>query len=196
MPDDFIEDLDGEILNFEGASRDRDGGTDAHVAARAALDTAMEKAMNALRRLDAAVPNRLRTDPPRLAVSTRVRRIAAQRQPRRSEASGETPVAPPPAAGGRRYVGRCFVDVGRKLWAGFPRVRRGSGRRRDRQMDERIAEDSTRCEADQGASVEETHLSDVSELLAAGITSGVTTTRVIDLNDPDFEARLCQVSIS
>jgi len=66
----------------------------------------------------------------------------------------------------------------------------------DRQMDERIAEDSTRCEADQDASVEETHLSDVSELLAAGFTSGVTTTRVIDLNDPDFEARLCQVSIS
>ena len=63
-------------------------------------------------------------------------------------------------------------------------------------MDERIAEDSLRRETDQGASVDDTHLSDVSELLAAGIASGVTTTLVVALNDSDLEERLCQVSIS
>ena len=62
-------------------------------------------------------------------------------------------------------------------------------------MDERIAEDSLRRETDQGASVDAPHLSDVSELLAAGITSAVTT-HVVDRNDSDLEERLCQVSIS
>ena len=106
MPDDFIADLDRDILAFEEASRDRDAGTDAHVAARAALDTAMENAMNALRRLDAAVPNRLSNDPAKLAVWTRARRIAAQPQPRRSEAAEETTVVPPnlPEAGGTSAV--------------------------------------------------------------------------------------------
>ena len=63
-------------------------------------------------------------------------------------------------------------------------------------MDERIAEDSTRREADQRAGGDGTHLTDVSELLAAGIASEVKTTRHVDLHDSDVVERLCLVSIT
>ena len=75
--------------------RGRDAGTGVHIAARAALDTTMEMALNALRRLDAAVPNRLKGDAVALAVWTRARRLAAAT--RRGESAETVPEAVPVA---------------------------------------------------------------------------------------------------
>ena len=78
MPEDFIEDLTRDIAELKDACRDRNASTGADVAARAAFDTAMEKALNALRRLDAAVPNRLGRDAAKRAIWTRARGTAPQ----------------------------------------------------------------------------------------------------------------------
>ena len=98
MPEDFIDDLNRDIRAFEEAMRGRDAGTGAHIAARAALDTTMEAALNALKRLDAAVPNRLKGDTAALAVWTRARRLApASRRGESTDAAPEAvPVAPAP----------------------------------------------------------------------------------------------------
>ena len=67
------------------------------IAARAALDAEMEKALNALRRLEAAVTNRLNSEPTVLAVWSRARRIAPQPRARSSsEATTEVDPAPLP----------------------------------------------------------------------------------------------------
>jgi hypothetical protein len=84
LPDSFLNDLEHAMTGFDDACRDREAGTDAHVAARAALATEMKKAMSALRRLDAAVVNRLAHQPTTLAVWSRARRVAPQRKSRSS----------------------------------------------------------------------------------------------------------------
>ena len=96
MPEDFLEDLNRDIRAFEDAMRGRDAGTGVHVAARAALDKTMEAALNALKRLDAAVPNRLKGDAAALAVWTRARRLAPAT--RRGESVEAEPEALPVAA--------------------------------------------------------------------------------------------------
>ena len=97
MPEDFLEDLERDTTEFENASRSRDAGKDAHIAARAALDAEMEKALNALRRLEAAVTNRLNGEPAVLAVWNRARRIAPQPRARSSsEATTQADPAPLP----------------------------------------------------------------------------------------------------
>ena len=59
MPEKFLEDLHEAIKDFEEAIRDREAGKGTNVAARTAIDTAMEEGLDAVRRLDAIVPNRL-----------------------------------------------------------------------------------------------------------------------------------------
>jgi hypothetical protein len=100
MPESFLEDLAGEIADFESALDDRAAGKQTHVSARAALDEAMGRALNALRRLDAAVPNRLADDAARLAAWSVARRVAPH--PRRGvRVSQEEDVTPiPPASSG------------------------------------------------------------------------------------------------
>ena len=68
MPEDFMEDLDKDIKDFEAAIRDRETGKDMNVAARASIETSMEAGLDAVRRLDAVVPNRLRDDAAAVAV--------------------------------------------------------------------------------------------------------------------------------
>jgi hypothetical protein len=75
MPSDFLEDLDEDIKDFESAIRDREAGKDMNVAARASIETSMEAGLDAIRRLDAVVPNRLRDDGAAVAVWERARRI-------------------------------------------------------------------------------------------------------------------------
>ena len=90
MPEDFMEDLDKDIKEFEAAIRDRETGKDMNVAARASIESSMEAGLDAVRRLDAVVPNRLRDDAAAVAVWERARRI----EYRSSRAKAETPVTP------------------------------------------------------------------------------------------------------
>jgi hypothetical protein len=98
LPEVFIEDLTRDIGGLEDACRDRNASTGAHVAARAAFDTAMEKALNALRRLDAAVPNRLSRDAAKRAIWTRARRTAPQPKSRHSATKAAPRPTPTPLA--------------------------------------------------------------------------------------------------
>jgi hypothetical protein len=91
MPADFLEDLAADIREFEDATREQEAGKDTHVLARAAIEAAMELGLDAVRRLDAVVPNRLRNDDAALATWERARRV----EYRSGRARGETPAPPP-----------------------------------------------------------------------------------------------------
>ena len=62
MPGNFIEDLERAIRDFELAIRETHASKGTAIAASASIDEAMEAGLNAIRRLDAIVPNRLRND--------------------------------------------------------------------------------------------------------------------------------------
>jgi hypothetical protein len=79
MPSDFLEDLERDMTEFENAIRDREVGKDMNVAARASIESSMEAGIDAVRRLDAVVPNRLRDDGAAVAVWERARRIEYRR---------------------------------------------------------------------------------------------------------------------
>lgn len=86
MPDDFLADLHSDIEAFEEAIRDYEAGKDTHVAARAAIEGLIDAGLDAVRRLDAIVPNRLRNDPATLALWERARRVEYRAGRPRSEA--------------------------------------------------------------------------------------------------------------
>lgn len=88
MPKDFLADLEQSIADFEVASRDHETGREVRIAARAAIDDAMESALSALRRLDAVVPNQLREDGTTLTMWERARHVE-YRSPRAK--AGEQP---------------------------------------------------------------------------------------------------------
>ena len=85
MPDGFLADLHSDIDAFEEAMRDHETGKDTHVAARAGIETAIDAGLDAVRRLDAIVPNRLRSDSTRLATWERARRVEYRAGRPRSE---------------------------------------------------------------------------------------------------------------
>lgn len=86
MPDDFLADLQSDIEAFEEAIRDHETGKDTHVAARAAIEGAIDAGLDAVRRLDAIVPNRLRNDSKALASWERARRVEYRAGRSRTEA--------------------------------------------------------------------------------------------------------------
>jgi hypothetical protein len=92
MPEDFLADLEKSISDFEEAIRDHEAGKDTHVAATAGIEAAIDAGLDAVRRLDAIVPNRLRNDPATLALWERARRV----EYRSSRPKSET-VTPEPA---------------------------------------------------------------------------------------------------
>ena len=75
IPDDFLSDLEADIKAFEDAIKDRESGKGTNVAARAAINTAMEAGLAAVRRLDAIVPNRVGNDDTTIAVWEHARRV-------------------------------------------------------------------------------------------------------------------------
>lgn len=67
MPADFLEDLAADITAMEQAISQKARGTESHVAATAAIDTEIERGMNAVRQLDPVVRNTFVSDPATLA---------------------------------------------------------------------------------------------------------------------------------
>jgi hypothetical protein len=91
MPETFVEDLNGLILEYSEALADREQSAGARVSATVARDEAVEQAMDAVRELNAVVRNTLRGDRAALAEWQSASHI--ERPPQRRKD------APPPAAG-------------------------------------------------------------------------------------------------
>ena len=94
LPDNFLEDLAGDIEDFEETIALTIQKRGEHVAATAAIDGVVERGVNAVRELDVIMRNRFASDPSTLAAWLSASHT--QRTPRRESASQtDTPPAPP-----------------------------------------------------------------------------------------------------
>lgn len=89
LPADFLEDLNADIAALEAAISNQASGRGSHVSARAAIDDAIERADEVLRKLDAIVKNKYANNPSVLAEWLSASHT--ERAPRRRKA------APPPS---------------------------------------------------------------------------------------------------
>lgn len=96
LPTTFLEDLQMDIADLERAIGSQNTGRGAHVTATASIDAAVERGMNAVRKLDAIVRNKFRNDPATLAAWESARHIErAGRAPRRTNGEPAAPPSPP-----------------------------------------------------------------------------------------------------
>jgi len=70
MPLEFLEDLDEDIKAFEQSIVEQNRGAGVRTAATAAVDSAIERGVAAVRQLDAVIRNKFRDDPSTLAAWT------------------------------------------------------------------------------------------------------------------------------
>lgn len=89
MPDDFLEDLASDIEVFEQAINQKIQKREEHVAATAAIDSAIERGVNTVRELDAIMRNKFADDPASLAAWLSASHT--QRAPRQTTASPSPP---------------------------------------------------------------------------------------------------------
>jgi hypothetical protein len=89
LPADFLDDLAADIAAFEHAINTQHTGTDAHIAATAAIDNALERGLKAVQRLDAIVRNKFRDDPAALAAWTSASHVA--RAPKHKASAPQPP---------------------------------------------------------------------------------------------------------
>jgi hypothetical protein len=89
MHESFVEDFKEDIAELERAMGQQNTGRDAHVSATASVETAAERGMNSVRKLDAIVRNKFRDDPATIAAWESARHVeSAPRTRRRS--NGDT----------------------------------------------------------------------------------------------------------
>ena len=74
-PADFLEDLEEHIEEFESATQQQHTGRGRQVMASASMDDALERALAAIRQLDAIELNSFRNDPARLAAWESARHV-------------------------------------------------------------------------------------------------------------------------
>lgn len=96
MPADFLDDLNEHIADFQTSLTTQQTGKGNQVMATAAIDDTLEEALDAVRQLDAIVPNTFHNDPARLAAWASARHVErAARKPQTSTATpGSTPTPP------------------------------------------------------------------------------------------------------
>ncbi len=94
MPADFLEDLNAGIAALEAAMSNQSSGVGDHVAANAAINNAIERGTNTVRKLDAIVRNKYANNPSVLAEWTSASHT--ERAPRRAKTA--TPPSPTPPA--------------------------------------------------------------------------------------------------
>lgn len=70
LPDDFLEDLQADIANFERAVSGKSAASGEKVSATASIGSAVKNGLEGLRRLRAIVPNKYRDNPAKLAAWT------------------------------------------------------------------------------------------------------------------------------
>jgi hypothetical protein len=95
MSTDFLEDLNADIADLETALSSQQSGKSKQVMATAAIDDVLERALAAVRQLDAVVRNIFRDDPARLAAWQSARHV--ERARRSNAATPPTPPTNPPA---------------------------------------------------------------------------------------------------
>jgi len=78
----FVAELQKLLGNFEQATRDREAGRSARIAAHAGIEKALLAGLAAVRKLDVIVANQLERDPATLAVWERERRMESGRRPK------------------------------------------------------------------------------------------------------------------
>ena len=98
MPPKFIEELNAAIASFEDAIKAYAEKKSIHVTATVSIESTMEKAMDALYRLDGIVPNKIKKDQALLREWDAARRIAGARSPRTPDSPPAPQTAPPSAA--------------------------------------------------------------------------------------------------
>lgn len=90
---DFLEDLNVDIEAMEAAMSEQSGGIGHRVAAAAAIDDAIDRGNEAVRKLDAIVRNKYANNPATLAEWTSASHT--ERAPRRKKDAGGLPTGPP-----------------------------------------------------------------------------------------------------
>ena len=95
LPADFLTDLNTDIANLEAAISSQSGGVGDHVAARAAIDDAIDRGLVAVRKLDAIVKNKYAND-----AATLAEWISASHTERSPRTKATAAPAPPNPAGG------------------------------------------------------------------------------------------------
>lgn len=88
FPATFIEDFESDIADLERAMSGQNTGRDAHVSATASVETAAERGMNAVKRLDAIVRNKFRDDPATLAAWESARHVESASRARKRTNGG------------------------------------------------------------------------------------------------------------
>jgi hypothetical protein len=83
MPESFLEEFKEEIADLERAIGQQNTGRGAHVSATVSVETAAERGMNAVRKLDAIVRNKFRDDPATLAAWESARHLERTTRPRK-----------------------------------------------------------------------------------------------------------------
>ena len=94
MPADFLEDLAEDIADMEAAISTQSSGVGDHVAASAAIDDAITRGMELLRKLDAIVRNKYANNPGLLAEWTAASHV--ERAPKRAKPDASQPTTSPP----------------------------------------------------------------------------------------------------
>jgi uncharacterized phage infection (PIP) family protein YhgE len=95
LPDDFLDDLNSDIEEFEQTNTQKIQKRESQVAATAAIDSALERGINVVRELDAIMRNQFANDPASLA--SWLSASHTERSPRRAPANtSTTPPAPTP----------------------------------------------------------------------------------------------------
>jgi hypothetical protein len=93
LPTDFLEDLNADIAALEAAIANQASGRGSHVSARAAIDDAIERADEVVRKLDAIVKNKYANNPSVLAEWLSASHT--ERAPRRRKTAPPPPPTPP-----------------------------------------------------------------------------------------------------
>jgi hypothetical protein len=93
MPADFLEDLAADIAAMQTAISNQSGGVGDHAAASAAIDDAIARGMDLLRKLDAIVRNKYANNPGVLAEWTTASHV--ERAPKRAKPDPSPPTPPP-----------------------------------------------------------------------------------------------------
>jgi hypothetical protein len=93
LPDDFLDDLNSDIEEFEQAINQKIQKRESQVAATAAIDAALERGLNVARELDAIMRNQFANDPASLAAW-----LSASHTERAPRSAAATPSPAPPAS--------------------------------------------------------------------------------------------------
>lgn len=84
----FVEDFESDIADLESAMSGQNTGRDAHVSATVSVESAAERGMNAVRKLDAIVRNKFRDDPATLAAWESARHVESPSRTRKRKNGG------------------------------------------------------------------------------------------------------------